>query len=118
MWECHGRSGWQLLQLCQPQPLRRTELAVPAGSENTKGTFGDRVFKGSTGHRALGGAVLCNGQLTLRAGGKRCALGMNVTANNRDSSLLTEQRIWGISVQVSSSVQRPEKEMLCMSPEK
>lgn len=43
---------------------------------------------------------------------------MNVTANNNDSCLLTEQRIWGISVQVSRSIQRPEKEMLCMSPEK
>lgn len=41
---------------------------------------------------------------------------MNVTANN-DSCLLIQQRIWGISVQVSRSIQRPEKEMLCMSPE-
>lgn len=43
---------------------------------------------------------------------------MNVTASNNDSRLLAEQRIWGISVQVSRSIQRPEKETLCMSPEK
>lgn len=42
---------------------------------------------------------------------------MNVTANNNESCLLAEQRIWGISVQVSSSIQRPEKETLCVSPE-
>lgn len=27
-----------------------------------KGLLGDHMFKGSRGHRALGGAVLCNGQ--------------------------------------------------------
>lgn len=43
---------------------------------------------------------------------------MNVTANSSDSCLLTEQRIWGISEQVSSSIQRALKEVLCMSPEK
>lgn len=49
---------------------------------------------------------------------KGCELWMNVTASNNDSCLLAEQRIWGISVQVSSSIQKTEKETLCMSPAK
>ena len=43
---------------------------------------------------------------------------MNVTEKNNDSCLLAEQRIWGISVQVSTSIQKPEKEMPYMSSEK
>lgn len=50
-------------------PLCRT--AAPAGSESAKGTFGDHMFKGSMGHGALGGAVLCNEQQQCLKGKKR-----------------------------------------------
>lgn len=62
LWECHGHPGWQVLQLCQPQPLCGTESAALASLEIAKGSFGDHMFKGSMGHGALGGAVLYKGQ--------------------------------------------------------
>lgn len=40
---------------------------------------------------------------------------MNVAANN-DSCLLAEQRIWDISVQVSSSIQRPRERNALYGP--
>lgn len=60
--------------LCQAQLLCRTEPAAPAGSESATGTFRGHNIKGSTGHGALGGAVLCRQQRLLRGEKGMCTM--------------------------------------------
>lgn len=118
----------KLLQV--PWPLR---LASPAASAKPRCSAGQsqllllaqKVQQGLSGVITLREAwdmrlwevLSFAGNNACLEGRKECALWMTVTANNNDSCL-KEMRIWGISVQVSSSIQRPEKEMFCMSPEK
>lgn len=107
------------IQLSAPaawvQVLCSTEPAAPAGLESTTGIFRVHILKGNIRLQDVLSSV-GNNTFALRSE-KEYVLWMTVTANN-SSCLLKEQRIWGISVQVSSSIQRPEKEMFWMFLEK